>query len=168
MSNHRSDDDKYAKKPKRRASGGGQPPLAIMIGGVILFAYAIIMTIMFYSKSSQLKGFLTTIGKEDTRSAITMYNTLKRDLDNAVKSRKTADSAARSKVQGEINRLQRESNVARSQADEALNEKLPEAEKKLERHGVRETAFMDQVGWLMDRTRRESKRMVLERCVLAL
>jgi len=163
-SNRRSDDDnKYAKKPKRKGQGAGLPPLGFVIGGMILFLYASVMTVMYYSKRSEQNRMYDLIGASDTTSALSSYKDLQRKLENAERSKNTAENMARSKVQGEINRLHREKNVARSEAEEAFNELLPEAQKKLEVHGVREDAFKDQVEWLMDRTRRESKRMVLER-----
>jgi hypothetical protein len=163
-SNHHDTDNKYAKKTKRKSSGapGGLP---MVVGGIILFVYAVLMTTLYFSNSGQTKTLLSRLKMPDTVSIINKVEGLERKLKTSELTRKTAETTARNKVSGEINRLERESRLATDQADELKNLHLPEAQYTIEKHSRREKAFMDQVGWLMDRTRRESKRMVLERWV---
>lgn len=159
----RSEDDKYSKKPKRKSSGGELPSLGVVIGGVVLAVYAIIMTVMYISKNSQQKDVINRLEVDDLMGIVRKAEHLQRQLKNAETSKRTAESAARSKVQGELNRLTRENNLVNQKHSEIIENELPEAQATIERHNTREDAFKVQVGWLMDRTRRESKRLVLER-----
>jgi hypothetical protein len=158
-------DNKYTKKPKRKSSGGTEG-LPMIIGAVVLFVYAVLMTGLYFSNSGKTKFLLSRLNMDDTVSIINKVESLERKLKNSEITRRTAETTARNKLSGEINRLERENKHATEHADELTNLHLPLAHEKIEKHSRREKAFMDQVGWLMDRTRRESKRMVLERYVL--
>jgi len=153
-SNRYAADDKYSKKPKRKASG---PPggFWIIIGSIVLFVYAVTMTTLYATKHSQTKTLLTKLKQPDTKSVVQKVESLERKLKSSETSRRTAETNARNKVSKELNNLQRERDLALKAE--------PKIKSQMEKHERRDNAFADQIGWLMDRTRRESKRMVLER-----
>ena len=127
------------------------------------------MTTLYFSKNASIKNMLQRLHEPDTLAVINKMELLERKLKTAEISKRGADASARSRVEREINALEFEhkQELEKHAANSELaNVRLPEAEKKIEKFVGREKAFMDQVGWLMDRTRRESKRSVLERCVL--
>jgi len=155
-------DNKYAKKSKRKWSDG-PGGLPVFIGAVVLFVYAVLMTGLYFSNSGQTKTLLSRLKLDDTVSIINKVESLERKLEHSEATRRNAANMARDKVTGEINRLERSNKLATEQVDELKNLHLPQAHSTIEKHSRREKAFMNQVGWLMDRTRRESKRMVLER-----
>jgi len=169
-SHHRSSnasggmDDKYAKKPKRKSSGGGgDTGFILVVGGILLFIYSVFMTTLYMSKNSSVKSMLQRLDQPDTMSVINKVEELSRKLKRIEFEKKNADTTARNKVQTELNRLERSNKLQKDQHDELKEAFIPELENKVEKFTSREKAFMDQVGWLMDRTRLESKRMVLER-----
>ena len=157
-------DNKYAKKPKRKWSDG-PGGLPVFIGAVVLFVYAVLMTGLYFSNSGQTKTLLSRLKLDDTVSIINKVESLERKLEHSEATRRNAANMARDKVTGEINRLERSNKLATEQVDALKNLHLPQAHSTIEKHSRREKAFMNQVGWLMDQTRRESKRMVLERYV---
>ena len=160
-------DDKYAKKPKRKSSGGGgDTGFILVVGGILLFIYSVFMTTLYMSKNSSVKSMLQRLDQPDTMSVINKVEELSRKLKRIEFEKKNADTTARNKVQTEINRLERSNKLQKDQHDQLKEAFIPELENKVEKFTSREKAFMDQVGWLMDRTRLESKRMVLERCVI--
>jgi hypothetical protein len=164
-SNGYDTDNKYSKKPKRKSSGPPQGGFAIVVGAIILFVYSVMMTTLFFSKRGTVNSLLKKLDQPDTFAVINKVQDLERQLKNAEVGRRTAETTARNKVTGELNRLERENRILSDKHEELTDRHLPVAEAKIEKYTKREKAFMDQVGFLMDQTRRESKRMVLERCV---
>ena len=71
---------------------------------------------------------------------------------------------ASQKTAGKINQLEREKKLLQTENDK-LKSEGGQTSTKLETHTRREKGFMNQIGWLMDSTRRESKRLVLEKYV---
>jgi len=153
-------DDKYAKKKKQSGGGGG---VIVVVGGILMFVYSILMTTLFLSKNGSMKNLLEKLNQPDAIAVIKTVENLKLNLKNADKSRRAADKTARNKVAGEINRLERENRIISEKHEELAAEALPEAVEKIEKHEEKQDAYQNQVGWLVDRTRRESKRMILER-----
>jgi len=160
-SSSRDLDNKYAKK--RNRNSGPPKGLGIIVGGIVLFVYAVLMTTMYFSTNARTNSLLTRLDQPDTLSVIQKVEGLERKLQSSETTRKNAETAARNKVAKEINRLERENRMAVEEHSEMSRVHLPKAKTQLENHSRRETAFKNQVGWLMDTTRRESKRMVLER-----
>ncbi len=162
-------DDKYSKKPKRRAtsSSGGPSNMSfgLLVGGIVLFIYSITMTALYFSKNGSVKSMLKKLDLPDTTSVVSEIDSLKRKLKNAEVAKQSAETNARNRMGREVSRLERKTKEVEELHKDVVEIHLPEAHKKISKYEGREKAFMDQVGWLMDRTRLESKRMVLERCV---
>jgi len=153
-------DNKYSKKRKAGSSGWG---IATVVWGVILFVYAIMITVLYFGKDAQTKSMLTRVDLPDTLAVAQKVEELERRLKNSETTRRNAEASSQRKYTNQINRLERANKLAKVEADEANNVHLPAADEKIDHFTNREAAFMDQVGWLMDHTRRESKRLVLER-----
>lgn len=162
-------DDKYSKKPKRKVKSSSSAPsnlgFGLLVGGIALFIYAITMTTLYFSKSGSVKSMLNKLDLPDTKAVISEIENLQRKLKTAEVAKRSAETNARNKMAGEVSRLEKKTKEAKELHKDVVENQLPEAHSKIEKFQGREKAFMDQVGWLMDRTRLESKRMVLERYV---
>ena len=139
--------------------------MGIKFGSIALVVYAITMTTLYLSKHSSTKSMLNRLDQPDTLSIISKVEDLERKLKSSESTRQRAEHTARTNRNAQVNNLERENKLLMEERNTLKNVHMPEANEKLEKHSLREQAFMDQVGWLMDATRRESKRMVLERYV---
>eukprot|EP00532_Pseudo-nitzschia_australis_P003652 CAMPEP_0168198246 /NCGR_PEP_ID=MMETSP0139_2-20121125/21656_1 /TAXON_ID=44445 /ORGANISM="Pseudo-nitzschia australis, Strain 10249 10 AB" /LENGTH=656 /DNA_ID=CAMNT_0008122893 /DNA_START=277 /DNA_END=2247 /DNA_ORIENTATION=- len=160
------DRDKYAKKPKRGASASGSNGvggMAMVVGAIVLFCYGILMTTLYYSKNSQTNSMLSKLDHKDTHAVVATVESLKNRLTRSESERRRAEQNANNKHANEVNTLERSNRMLEEQVQHHKNVLVPTANKKIEQHTKREKAFSDQIGWLMDATRRESKRMILER-----
>jgi len=157
----RVSDNKYNKPNKRnRGSSSG---VGMMIGCILLFVYSIIITAMYFSNNGATTTLLKQLDLSDTQMVVTKVEELQRKLQASESNRQRIERNTQSKSSSRINQLERENRLLEEERNKLKDVHVPEANEKLKTFGNREDAFADQIGWLMDSTRRESKRMVLER-----
>lgn len=135
----------------------------MLIGGIALFVYAILMTTLYFSTSSATKSLLKRLDLSDTMGVVHKVEDLQRKLTQSEAAARRAENDARTRTSAQLSNLEREKRLLEEDLKNHKDVHLPQANERLQKHTHREQAFSNQVGWLMDATRRESKRMVLER-----
>jgi len=166
-------DDKYAKKSKGGKSlfsmgsgsgaGGKAGGMGMVLGCIGLFCYAVLMTTLYWSKSSATSSMLSRLDQPDTLSVIQKIEDLERRLKTSESTRQRAEHNARSKFSNELNTLERSNRLLKDQVDQHTTVHLPEAKAKVDNFTKREKAWKSQVDWLISSSMREAKRNILER-----
>ena len=139
--------------------------MMMVIGVILLFVYSIIMTTMYFSNRGKINTVLTRLDLPDTLSVVNKVEDLERQVKTTATTKQRSEQNALKKSNNRINQLERELKLVAEEKKQVKEIHLPEAQQQVDKLSARESAFAQQIGWLMDVTRRESKRMVLERYV---
>ena len=103
------------------------------------------------------------LDQPNTLSVINKVEDLERKLKSSESTRQRAQQQSDTKTKAKLNQLERQNRLLEEETKKLKIIELPQQKEKNDDFSKRELAFSNQIGWLMDITRRESKRMVLER-----
>lgn len=167
-------DDKYAKKKRTSTTTTSQNPFSSLgksgntgtgtiLGGIALVCYALLMTTLYWSKSSATSSMLSRLEQPDTLSVVAKVEDLERRLMTSENTRQRTEQSFKSRYDNQVNTLERSNRLLQEQVNQHTTVHLPEAKGKIENFTKREKAWKNQVDWLVSSSARESKRNILER-----
>lgn len=162
-------DDKYASKRRPSSSNGGLLQMAPWIGCLVLGIWALTVTMMNWSKGSQLKQIYKEAGSALNVQEVVEF--LQAERRRAYSLRQEAKDSIRDhtdKHSSKVNLLQEQIKSLTEHRDTLVDKHESEKAKarkrdKRETREWREEAYYDQIMLLESRVRKDSKRIILER-----
>jgi len=163
-----SADDKYASK-KRSSSSNSIMQAAPLIGCAVFFVWALTVTMMNWSKGSQLKQIYKEAGSARNVQDVVEYIQaerrrafdLKREAKDSIREHTDKHSSKVNLLQDQIKSLtqHRDQLVDKHESEKAKERKR----EKREIREWREEAYYDQIQLLESRVKKDAKRIILER-----
>lgn len=176
-----SKDSKMKNKKKRRSSSFLQMtadvnfssltsnPAVLLLGIIVIGIWSLIVLFLWFKLRGAHYGLLKEFSIQTPMELQELVTSLKRDLRYAERQVEKAKRDATRKYTSQINTMERENRLLQKERDELRvkyenpNGNNDGEDNELSRLEKRDEAFQDQVHWLQEATRKESRRTVLER-----